>query len=202
MVVSDLRVVSFDFVFQHFLSVISDFAVGMRKLVEYILSMGHKKIAYITGDSTSVVTDIRIKGLKDTMEEHGIEMPESWILPSEYRNLKKAAEYTRELLKREDKPTCIIYSDDYSAVGGIAAIESMGLKIPEDISVAGYDDIFIASQLQPRLTTVRQDTERIGMKAAEQLIKLIEGHKTKLSPPSIVASKLVPGASVRKLEDQ
>ena len=78
-----------------------------------------------------------------------------------------------ELLKREDKPTCIIYSDDYSAVGGIAAIESMGLKIPEDISVAGYDDIFIASQLQPRLTTVRQDTERIGMKAAEQLIKLM-----------------------------
>ena len=202
LVESDIPVVTIDFEFPQCLSVISDNAVGMRKLVEYILSMGHKKIAYITGDSTSVVTDIRIKGLKDTMEEHGIEMPESWILPSEYRNLKKAAEYTRELLKREDKPTCIIYSDDYSAVGGIAAIESMGLKIPEDISVAGYDDIFIASQLQPRLTTVRQDTERIGMKAAEQLIKLIEGHKTKLSPPSIVASKLVPGASVRKLEDQ
>ena len=202
LVESDIPVVTIDFEFPQCLSVISDNAVGMRQLVEYIISMGHKKIAYITGDSTSVVTDIRIKGLKDTMEEHGIEMPEEWILPSEYRNLKKAAEYTRELLKREDKPTCIIYSDDYSAVGGIAAIESMGLKIPEDISVAGYDDIFIASQLQPRLTTVRQDTERIGMKAAEQLIKLIEGHKTKLSPPSVVASKLVPGASVRKLPDQ
>ena len=112
------------------------------------------------------------------------------------------SEIQRMTAQKQSKPTCIIYSDDYSAVGGIAAIESMGLKIPEDISVAGYDDIFIASQLQPRLTTVRQDTERIGMKAAEQLIKLIEGHKTKLSPPSIVASKLVPGASVRKLEDQ
>ena len=173
----------------------------MRELVEYVISMGHKKIAYITGDDTSIVTDIRIQGLKETMDKHGLALPEGWIFPSEYRNLKKAAEYTKTLLQQPISPTCIIYSDDYSAVGGIAAIESMGLRIPQDISVAGYDDIFIASQLQPRLTTVRQDTEKIGMKAAEQLIKLIEGHKVKLSAPSVVASQLIRGASVAKLEE-
>ena len=201
LVESDIPVVTIDFEFPDCLSVVSDNATGIRQLVQYIISMGHKKIAYITGDLTSVVTDIRIQGLKETMQKNGLIMPEAWILPSEYRNLKKAAEYTRYLLKQPVKPTCIIYSDDYSAVGGIAAIESMGLKIPEDISVAGYDDIFIASQLQPRLTTVRQDTEKIGMKAAEQLIKLIEGNKVKTSQPSVVASRLVEGVSVRKLEE-
>lgn len=201
LVESDIPVVTIDYEFPDCLSVISDNAVGMRELVEYVISMGHKKIAYITGDDTSIVTDIRIQGLKETMDKHGLALPEGWIFPSEYRNLKKAAEYTKTLLQQPIRPTCIIYSDDYSAVGGIAAIESMGLRIPQDISVAGYDDIFIASQLQPRLTTVRQDTEKIGMKAAEQLIKLIEGHKVKLSAPSVVASQLIRGASVAKLEE-
>ena len=201
LVESDIPVVTIDYEFPDCLSVISDNAVGMRELVEYVISMGHKKIAYITGDDTSIVTDIRIQGLKETMDKHGLALPEGWIFPSEYRNLKKAAEYTKTLLQQPIRPTCIIYSDDYSAVGGIAAIESMGLRIPQDISVAGYDDIFIASQLQPRLTTVRQDTEKIGMKAAEQLIKFIEGHKVKLSAPSVVASQLIRGASVAKLEE-
>lgn len=196
---SDIPIVIIDYEFKNRLSVISNNVVGMRQLVEYIISMGHKRIAYITGDSTSVVTQIRIESLCAVMKQYGLEMPEEFILPSEYRNLQKATEYTKQLLGLPEPPTCIIYSDDYSAVGGIGQIRSMGLQIPQDISIAGYDDIFIAGQLQPRLTTVRQDTEKMGMKAAEQLIKLIEGHRQKTVKPIIVNTELVPGASVQKL---
>jgi DNA-binding LacI/PurR family transcriptional regulator len=173
--------------------------MGMRRLVEYIIEQGHKRIAYITGDAASVVTDIRIESLLSVLKEHHMEMPEGFLVSSEYRNLRKAADYTQKLLQMPQPPTCIIYSDDYAAVGGIGMIKSMGLEIPKDISIAGYDDIFIAGKLQPRLTTVRQDTEKIGSIAAEQLIQIIEGCQVTESHPIIVDTTLIAGASVKKI---
>ena len=79
-------------------------------------------------------------------------------------------------------------------------IKSMGLQIPEDISVAGYDDIFIASQLQPRLTTVHQDTEMIGRNAAEKLIALIEQKKNVSVCSCVVDTALEKGESIQKLK--
>lgn len=198
LVESDIPVIIIDYEFKNRLSVVSDNAAGMRKLAEYIISKGHRRIAYITGDITSAVTDIRMKSFCEVMGRHGLEMPEELVLFSQYRDLSKAAEYTKKLLQMPEPPTCIVYSDDYSALGGIWQIESMGLRIPQDISIAGYDDIFIAGQLRPRLTTVRQNTMQIGRTAAEQLIKLIEGnHRAKGT--IIIASELISGASVRSL---
>lgn len=195
---SDIPVITIDYEFKNRLSVISDNDAGMRQLAEYIISMGHKRIAYITGDTTSIVTDIRVKSLREVLEKHGLDMSEELLCFSEYRDLAKAAEYTKRLLQMPEPPTCIIYSDDYSALGGIEQIGSMGLRIPEDISIAGYDDIFIAGQLRPRLTTVRQDTVLIGRTAAEQLIKLIEGRRGTMGP-IIIGNELISGASVQKI---
>ncbi|MBO5484620.1 MAG: LacI family DNA-binding transcriptional regulator [Lachnospiraceae bacterium] len=202
LVESDIPLVSIDYKFKNRVSVISNNYAGMSELVEYIISKGHEKIAYITGDSTSVVTQSRIESYTRTMESHGLEVPEGYVLPSEYRNLQKASAYTKQLLEMENPPTCIIYSDDYSAVGGIGQIKSMGLQIPEDISVAGYDDIFIAGQLQPRLTTVRQDTEMIGKKAAEKLIALIEKKKNVSTRPIVVNATLEKGESIQDLKEE
>lgn len=197
LVASDIPMVSIDYQFPERIAVMSNNVVGMRELVEYIIEKGHQKIAYITGDSTSAVTQSRVKSYMETMEKHGLTVSEGYLLRSEYRNLQKASEYTKQLLEMDEPPTCIIYSDDYSAVGGIGQIKTMGLQIPEDISVAGYDDIFIAGQLQPRLTTVRQDTEMIGKKAAEKLIALIEKKKKLSTRPIVVDTTLEEGDSVR-----
>jgi LacI family transcriptional regulator/LacI family purine nucleotide synthesis repressor len=199
LVESDIPVIMIDYEMKNRRSVISNNAKGMRQLVEYIIAQGHRKIAYIAGDSTSVVTDIREESLRAVLRENHIELPEEYLLSSEYRNLQKAAEFTRKLLQLPEPPTCIIYSDDYSAVGGIGEIKRMGLEIPKDISVAGYDDIFIAGKLQPRLTTVRQNTEKIGSIAAEQLIRLMEGRPSENIAPIIVDTELIPGASVKKI---
>lgn len=195
---SDIPVVTVDYQFNGRIAVLSNNFAGMRELVEYIISMGHERIAYISGDVSAVTTQ-RLESFQKTMAVHGLEVPEEYLLSSEYRNLKKAEKYTKELLLLHTPPTCIMYSDDYSAMGGIAQIHAMGKNIPEDISVAGFDDIFIAGQLRPRLTTVFQNTEKMGKKAAEKLISLIE-KKTISLGPVVVNTELREGASIKRLE--
>lgn len=194
---SDIPVVTVDRSYPNTISVMSDNINGMESLVEYIISQGHKRIAYFSGEDSTVTTQ-RINSYQNTMRKHGLEIPEEYHIRTEYRNLAAARKYTKLLLSLPTPPTCIIYQDDYSAVGGMELIREMGLSVPEDISVAGYDDIFIARQLQPRLTTVHQDTEVIGCLAAEQLIALIENKKRGSFEPIIVGSHLEKGESVGK----
>lgn len=158
---SDIPVVTIDYQFKNRICIMSDNITGMRKLMEYVISMGHKRIAYISGDK-SAVTSQRLESFQEVLKENELEFPEEYQISSSYRNLEEAARYTRLLLELPEPPTCILYADDYSAVGGINQIRSMGLQIPKDISVAGFDDIFLAKQLCPRLTTVFQDSEVIG----------------------------------------
>ncbi len=192
---SDIPTVSIDMHFNNHLCVISDNDTGMRELVEYIISMGHKRIAYIHGD-LSDVSKHRISVLKKTLKEHEIRLRSGHLIKSEYRNPEMAAAFTKELMTGKAKPTCIIYPDDYSAIGGITALNEMGLSVPEDVSVAGFDDIFISSQLKPRLTTVHQDMEAIGNCAAEKLIDLIEGKLKGNITPEFIPTSLVKGESV------
>lgn len=193
---SDIPVVTVDRQYKDVISVLSDNANGMERLVEYIISQGHERIAYLSGE-TSAVTDQRISSYRSTMQKHGLEIREEYHIRTEYRNLAAARKYTKQLLSLPTPPTCIIYQDDYSAVGGLELIREMGLSVPDDISVAGYDDIFIASQMRPRLTTIHQDTDVMGRIAAERLIAWIEQKKQISYAPIIVDSPLKKGESVK-----
>jgi len=194
---SDIPVVTIDYQFKNRICIMSDNITGMRKLMEYVVSMGHRRIAYISGEK-SVVTSQRLESFQNVMKENALEIPREYQLSSSYRNLDEAARYTSQLLELPKPPTCILYADDYSAVGGINQIRSMGLQIPKDVSVAGFDDIFLARQLCPRLTTVFQDSEMIGKRAAERLISLIEKKNISFKPV-LVRTELRKGASVQKL---
>lgn len=196
---SDIPVVTVDRQYDDVISVLSDNTNGMETLVEYIISQGHQRIAYLSGED-SAVTNQRITSYRKSLEKHGLPFVEDYHIRTEYRNLAAAQKYTKQLLSLPTPPTCIIYQDDYSAVGGLALIREMGLSVPEDISVAGYDDIFIAEQLRPRLTTVHQDTEVMGRIAAEQLIAWIEQKKHISYEPIIVDSLLKKGESVKCLK--
>ncbi|MCR5625052.1 MAG: LacI family transcriptional regulator [Lachnospiraceae bacterium] len=196
---SSIPTVTIDKEFEGRTSINSDNDTGMRELIEYIIENGHENIAYIHGE-LSDVTKHRINIFKEVMKEHGIKTSSNRILQSEYRNPIKAGEITHKLLKQKYPPTCIVYSDDYSAIGGIGAINDMGLSIPGDISIAGFDDIFLAGQLVPRLTTVKQYTENIGTIAAEKLIALIESggkaeHETITVPTSLIKGETVANVS-------
>ena len=108
-------------------------------------------------------------------------------------------ELTLELLKQDDPPTCIIYPDDFAAIGGINAIKSLGLSIPDDVSIAGYDGIRIAKVLEPRMVTIEQDTGRIGDLAAQKIVQLIERPRSAIAERIVVEGKLLRGDSVKKL---
>ena len=170
---STIPVVTIDQEMDDVVTVRSDNACGIKELVRYLAEMGHRRIAYIVGDDNEV-TAIRLRGFRETCAELGIKIPDAYIRCSEYRSMAKASYQTEQLLRLSNPPSCILYSDDYAAIGGINILRARGLEIPEDISVAGYDGISVLSQYEPRLTTIRQNTLEIGRIAAEKLIECIE----------------------------
>jgi LacI family transcriptional regulator/LacI family purine nucleotide synthesis repressor len=200
LVSSGMPVVTIDYIFNDTLAVLSDNIGGMREILKYVYEKGHRKIAYIHGDNTSVTRD-RLSVFYRTMDSYMIKVPDVYVLPSRYRDVATTAQRTRELLSLKDRPDCILFTDDFSAVGGINEIREAGLRIPEDISVAGFDGIEISRFLSPKLTTLRQDSETIGIRAAESLISLIESPKTTLIEKITVPGELVEGESVRNMKD-
>ncbi|MCD8336743.1 MAG: LacI family transcriptional regulator [Lachnospiraceae bacterium] len=195
---SEVPVVTLDHVFDNRIAVVSDNGKGMAALVNYVCSMGHTKIAYIHGADSSV-TRSRKGGFYRSLAAHGIEIPDTYIREADYRDVAAARAITQELLDMPDPPTCIFYPDDYAAIGGMRAIREKGWRIPDDVSVVGYDGIPIDRVLRPRLTTIHQATARIGKTAAEQLIGLIEKPKTMPVEHILIEGTLMEGESVKKI---
>lgn len=195
---STIPVVTIDYIFNGKSAVLSDNVKGMRDLIQYIYKMGHRKIAYIHG-ADSAVTKSRLSSFYKTCEELNVSVPPEYICEAQYRDTQETYLKTKELLGLKNPPTCILYPDDFACFGGINAIHERGMKIPDDISIAGYDGIQIAMNYEPKLTTVIQDTRSLGGKAAEKLISLIEKPKTTLSEQIIVEGKVFKGGSVARL---
>ena len=197
---SDLPVVVVDYVFNGRISVLSDNTVGIEKLLEYIYGKGQRRIAYIHGEDSAVTVN-RLSSYYRFMEQHGLETRDEYVREAKYRDSYTAGVITNELLELKEPPECIIYPDDFSAIGGMNAIKNRGLRIPEDISIAGYDGIPMAAQLEPSLTTYHQNTMGIGMTAAEKLIDLIEKPKSTIIKQYLVEGELVEGKSVAEISD-
>ncbi len=196
---SDIPVVTIDYPVDGRLSVISDNARGIEELLRFVYEQGHRKIAYIYGQSGSQVTKERLGSFKKTAEELGLKIPERFLISGKYRDIPCAANNTGKLLDMRDRPTCIFYADDYSAIGGINEIKARGLNIPDDISIVGFDGSDIMANLDPRLTTIVQDTRMMGRIAADNLISQIEDPDSDRAEHTVIEGVLDKGASVRQL---
>lgn len=195
---SKLPVVTIDHVFNNRMAVTSDNVSGGEALVNYAVSRGHRRIAFIHGEHTTV-TDNRLAGFYRACEQHGIQVPDGYVRESAYHDTEGCYAVTKELLAMEERPTCILFPDDFSYLGGVKAIQEAGLRIPEDVSVMGYDGINLSQVITPRLTTYRQDTKEMGRVAAERLIEQIEHPKTALLDRVVVPGRLQEGESVARL---
>ncbi|WP_312644655.1 LacI family DNA-binding transcriptional regulator [Hydrogenoanaerobacterium sp.] len=195
---SEIPVVTIDHIFNNRTAIISDNIQGVSDLVRYLHHKGHRKIAFIHGEDTSV-TQNRLASFYKTCDELSIDTPEEYVLEGAYHDPKAVARRTRELLALKNRPTCIMFPDDFSYVGGMNAILEAGLSIPEDISVSGYDGIYLSRVLVPKLTTLRQDTTSLGRTAAQQLVDLIERPRTTLPERIVIGGELQEGRSVRQL---
>ncbi len=195
---SDIPIVTIDHVYDNRMVIQSDNIAGMRDLVQYVYVNGHRRIAYIHG-ADSAVTRSRLSSFYRTTTDLGLSIPDEYVLEAPYRSTKGAYEKTMELLDLTVPPTCILYPDDFAAFGGIMAIRSRGLSIPGDISICGYDGIRIGRHIDPKLTTLHQNTKEMGRLAAEKLIALIEQPKTTLIETLLVEGNLYEGESVKNL---
>ena len=128
-----------------------------RRSPGYVLSMGHKKIAFIYG-AQDTVSDIRLTSFLRTMNEAGLSVPDDYLIASPVSRSRLHSRGDGAAARvSADRPTCILMPDDYSALGGMDAIRAAGLRIPEDISITGYDGVAMIQMCQPQLTTVEQD---------------------------------------------
>ena len=198
LVMSEIPSVTIDYVFNDHGAILSDNVQGMTELMTCVFRKGHRRIALLHGEDTSV-TQRRLAVFYRCCAEFGLAVSEEYIREVRYHDPVSTEQATEELLALPERPTCILFSDDYAYLGGRAAIERAGLSVPDDISVTGYDGIPLSQFLRPRLTTIRQDTDRIGAEAARMLVDSIENMRTYIPHSVTVPVLLIPGETVRDI---
>ena len=149
--------------------VVSRDYVGCRSASEHLALYGHKRIGFIAGPDYYVSAHVRRGGFVDGLTAHEITIAEELDKKGTY-SFESGYEAARDLLVREDRPTAIIACNDEMAIGTYKAAFELGLRIPEDLSVIGFDDSPIATRVFPQLTTVRLPTRDMGRTAAETLM--------------------------------
>lgn len=154
--------------------VYSDEAAAMRILVDYLAALGHRHIAHVSGPTNLLHTATRIAACRQAAERHGLESAESH--ETDYTG-EAAARVTRDLLAGGSRPTAIIYDNDVMAVAAVAVTQEMGLSIPQDISLAAWEDSPLCQLVHPPLTTLHRDVMAYGTNAAQQLLATIEDGK-------------------------
>lgn len=146
---------------------------GAYDATRYLIELGHTRIAFITG-ATAVRSAVdRFQGYKAALADSEIPFTEAFIVEGDYQQ-RTSYENVKELLKRAyPLPTAIFASNDLSAFGAMDAVRDFGFRIPEDISIIGFDDILQASLVYPKLTSVRQPLEEMGRVAVRLLLEQI-----------------------------
>jgi len=154
---------------------------GALAAMNYLIDLGHRRIGYIAGRMELVSSNQRLQGYKDGLAAAGIPLNEDLIQIGDY-TAETAAICARKLLSLPDRPTAIFAANDMSAMGVYQAAGELGLQIPGDLSVIGFDNLREAAHLTPPLTTINQSIEEMGTMATEMLVKLVNGESLPISP--------------------
>ncbi|WP_376796282.1 LacI family DNA-binding transcriptional regulator [Thermogemmatispora sp.] len=148
--------------------------LGGYTATEYLLSLGHRRIAIITGPLHLTTSRARLAGYREALEQAGIAVDPALICEGSYL-LGDGIRQTEALLDLPDPPTAIFAGNDAQAAGVYQALYRRHIRIPEEMSVIGFDDVTYSAHMAPPLTTIRQPLEEMGRMAAEMLLRLIAG---------------------------
>ncbi|WP_430419547.1 LacI family DNA-binding transcriptional regulator [Phenylobacterium sp.] len=143
--------------------------LGGREAAAHLAELGHTKIAFLSGPPTFRSSHERRSGFEEALNERGLSLAKSYVAEGAY-TYDSGVECGRALLQMADRPTAIFAGNDEMAAGVLQAARQLGVRVPEDVSVVGFDDFQIASRLWPTLTTVRTPTREIGRLAVERLM--------------------------------
>ncbi|MBU9712887.1 LacI family DNA-binding transcriptional regulator [Evansella tamaricis] len=178
--------------------VYSDNEYGCELAVNHLYSLGHRKIAHISGDQELFPGVTRLEGFIRAMQKHKLSISDGFIADGGYFSYEGGRAAMRKLLLQDEKPTAVFVAGDLMALGAIAEIRDHGLNVPDDISVIGFDDIKMIQYTEPALTTIRQETSILGKTAANLLLDQIND-KEKQSLAVKIPVKLIERKSCRPI---
>jgi DNA-binding LacI/PurR family transcriptional regulator len=143
---------------------------GLRDAVQLLVDLGHRRIAYVTGPVDRAHTVLRRAAVEEALRRHGLGLTD--VIATDF-SPEQAAAATAQLLAARVRPTAVLYANDSMALCGMGAIQGRGLRVPEDVSVVGYDDLPMSRWLHPGLTTVDQHVAAVGHAAARTLLRRV-----------------------------
>ena len=198
---SDFPIVVIDMFNKNTSTVTSDNVQGCSLALNYLYKLGHRKIAHIQGvaQADNWPSSIRKKTYIEVMKKLNLDIPEGYIVDGVNFDVSGGYDAMKELLSLKDRPTAVFASGDKLAIGAVDAIKDAGLRVPEDISVIGFDNIEIAKYVTPKLTTIRQNCQEIGKAAVDILIEQIN-KKEKLKINKVIPVELIERESCRKID--
>ncbi len=165
--------------------------------VEYLYNKGHRKIGILTGNQLMRNSIDRLNGFVKAMKHFNLEIRNEWILNGNF-TYNDGIECAKTLLKQKELPTAVFCSNDLSALGFLNEIKKHGVRIPEDISIIGFDNIYASQYSTPPLTTIKQPIIEMGRAAAELLLTKIN-NKDLISQGRIFPVNIVERESVKRI---
>lgn len=170
---SSIPVSVIDFSYAGVSNITSNNKRGVRQAVKHLYNLGHTKIAHIYGALDLDIGRRRKEYFEGVMKELGLEVKPEYLVSGDYFSKEDGYTAMNHILELEDKPTAIFCASDMIAIGAMQAIKEVELRVPEDFSIVGFDGIDLGQLLSPRLTTIRQDTVKMGQISAQQILLMI-----------------------------
>ncbi len=161
---------------KNIINILSDDKEGARQAVEYLIEHGHSDIAIIEGKQGFKSSQQRKEGYISALIQHGIQIRSEYSASGDY-DMESGYRAMEQLLSLNTRPTAVFCSNDDMAIGAMNAIFANELKVPDDVSVVGFDDIGFAQYTMPRLSTVKRPVEQISVEGAKKLLSLLNGNE-------------------------
>lgn len=174
----------------NFPSISSNNHEGALDAMKYLVGLGHRRIGHITGRLNLISARQRLQGYKDGLAACGIPFEEELVVEGDY-TVGSAVTCAFRLLSLKRPPTAIFAANDMAALGVYQAAKQVGLQIPGDLSVVGFDDVREASVLNPPLTTVNQSVSKMAMIATEMVLSLVKGERLENTQVKILTNLVV-----------
>ncbi|MBO6505874.1 MAG: LacI family DNA-binding transcriptional regulator [Kordiimonadaceae bacterium] len=171
---------------QQYCSVGSDNMQGGQRATDHLIRLGRKRIVFL-GNTDAPEAMLRYQGYVNALERSGNTVDSALVRPADF-SFESGAEAVETLLEAGVRPDGIFAASDLIAMGAIRALTQRGLRIPDDVSIVGYDDIRMASYTSPALTTVRQDVNRAGRRLIGKLLRIREGDQVR---PELLPTDLI-----------
>jgi LacI family transcriptional regulator len=169
--------------------IVDDYAGG-RMAAEHLLQLGHRRLSIIAEDMKGLSSSERTRGVRDALHAAGLELPGAMIKASRNDSLNEVKQTALELLELPEPPTAIFCCNDLLAIGALQAAKELGLKVPEQLSIIGFDNTILTEVTEPALTTIAQPIELMGRLTIELVIAML-GKEEPAAKRTVLQPKLV-----------